>query len=118
MSRSGHDANYIADLNRKRVTNQFSDEDFGNGAAPTEKIQFGAAGGFDKDVYGSVRDDRSENYMDSINTGDDEEEEEERITTTKKTANYNAPAKFLQEAAKGSDVCFLRYFKYSLELIV
>lgn len=109
MSR-GHSNAYVSELNRKQAVNRVTDEDLGNGAAPTEKIQFGAAGGYDTDVYGSIRADKSDSYLDSINTGDDDEEEEERsVTTTKKTVNYNAPSKFIQEAAKGSEVCYLLF---------
>uniref|UniRef100_F1KRJ0 Splicing factor 3B subunit 1 n=1 Tax=Ascaris suum TaxID=6253 RepID=F1KRJ0_ASCSU len=76
-------------------------ENISNGKS-VDKIAFGSAGGYDTDVYGSVRSSRKGDYLTSINAGDDDDEGEDELVgpmTTAK-ANYSAPKRFVEEAAK------------------
>lgn len=62
-----------------------------------------------EDVYGSVRSSRKGDYLTSINAGDDDDEGEDELVgpmTTAK-ANYSAPKRFVEEAAKHAQVGLL-----------
>uniref|UniRef100_A0A0N5AXL9 TOG domain-containing protein n=1 Tax=Syphacia muris TaxID=451379 RepID=A0A0N5AXL9_9BILA len=68
-----------------------------------DKIAFGSAGGYDTDVYGSVRGDRSKgDYLTSINTGDEDDEgDDDTLGPTGATKTvYSAPKRFIEEAAR------------------
>ncbi|VDK23092.1 unnamed protein product, partial [Anisakis simplex] len=96
----------IAQLqSRKRQLNDDSEngENISNGKSTIDKIAFGSAGGYDTDVYGSVRGNRKSDYLTSINTGDDDDEGDDDplmgpMAAAK--ATYSAPKRFVEEAAK------------------
>ncbi|CAP37996.2 Protein CBG21228 [Caenorhabditis briggsae] len=104
MSRSGEA--YAQELNRKRAAaqraaaNEDNDENQGNG----NKVAFGAAGNFDTDVYGSVRGESRDGYLDSIGTGEEDDVDEDSMPTVqKKATNYSQPHKFIEEVAAASE---------------
>ncbi|MCP9258528.1 Splicing factor 3B subunit 1 [Dirofilaria immitis] len=73
--------------------NENSENALGNGNN-FDKIAFGSAGGYDTDVYGSVRGQRKNDYLTSINAGDEEDDAEDELTA------YSAPKRFVEEAAR------------------
>uniref|UniRef100_A0A1I7TWQ9 SF3b1 domain-containing protein n=1 Tax=Caenorhabditis tropicalis TaxID=1561998 RepID=A0A1I7TWQ9_9PELO len=104
MSRSGEA--YAQELNRKRAANQraAADEDNNDSNGNGNKVAFGAAGTFDTDVYGSVRGEKSDMYMDSIGTGEEDDVDDDSMPTVqKKAVNYSQPHKFIEEVAAASE---------------
>lgn len=87
------------------------DDDDRNGsgatAASKEKVAFGEKGGYDQDVYGSVRGGNRAAYVTSINAGDDDDDDDddnEADVLRPKQTVYSAPKKFIEEAAKTGEV--------------
>ncbi|VDN52048.1 unnamed protein product [Dracunculus medinensis] len=87
-------------ISRKR---HLDDEEnaLGNGNS-VDKIAFGSAGGYDTDVYGSVRGGRRSDYLSSINAGDDDDEGDDELMGPMATAKatYSASKRFVEEAAR------------------
>ncbi|CAD6188596.1 unnamed protein product [Caenorhabditis auriculariae] len=102
MSRAGRGNTeaYAQELNRKRAAlrnDEEEDQPVGNG----NKAAFGVGGSYDTDVYGgSTRGNRNDNYLESIGTGEEDDVDEDSVPTgPKKTSDFNAPHKFIQEVA-------------------
>uniref|UniRef100_A0A914WR81 GPN-loop GTPase 3 n=1 Tax=Plectus sambesii TaxID=2011161 RepID=A0A914WR81_9BILA len=99
----------IAEIqSRKRhVAPSGDDDDEGNGMpASTEKVAFGARGAYDQDIYGSVRSSNKDAYLSSITAGDEEDEDEDvatKVVQNTRASIYNAPKKFLEEAARTAE---------------
>ncbi|VDN21953.1 unnamed protein product [Gongylonema pulchrum] len=67
-----------------------------------DKIAFGSAGGYDTDVYGSIRGQRKNDYLTSINAGDEEDDVEDELVGPMAAAKaaYTAPKRFVEETTK------------------
>ncbi|MFH4975941.1 hypothetical protein AB6A40_002650 [Gnathostoma spinigerum] len=71
----------------------------------SDKVAFGSAGGYDTDVYGSVRSGANSNYLTSINAGDEDEDADDELVNSMTTAKiaYSAPKRFIEEAARHAE---------------
>ncbi|GMS89641.1 hypothetical protein PENTCL1PPCAC_11816 [Pristionchus entomophagus] len=104
-NRRGDGASYAAELNRKRALNA-SEADQDENGEKVEKIAFGAAGGYDTDVYGSVRGGKARDFDDSIGTGEEDDIDTDAVdqaVKTTKTGSFNAPQKFIAEAQRTAE---------------
>ncbi|OZC05894.1 hypothetical protein X798_07128, partial [Onchocerca flexuosa] len=103
----GVETQIVARKRHLEDVNENSENALGNGNN-FDKIAFGSAGGYDTDVYGSVRGQRKNDYLTSINAGDEEEDAEDELVGPMAAAKaaYSAPKRFVEEAArhgKGDD---------------
>ncbi|CAJ0582767.1 unnamed protein product, partial [Mesorhabditis spiculigera] len=64
------------------------------------KIAFGAAGGYDEDVYGTQRGKRSDLYSSSIGGGEEDDDDQETFDVTRPKNTYANQRKMIEEAAR------------------
>ncbi|CAJ0942594.1 unnamed protein product, partial [Mesorhabditis belari] len=93
---------YANELTKKKGVGTADEND----SPPTDfgKIAFGSAGGYDEDVYGTVRGKRSDKYSTSIGGGEEEEEEDDAMRDVSRPKNsYATQKKFIEEASRGNE---------------